>query len=104
MNEANIVEINLDHYQVTGNLNFYTVPDVLTQGQKILLTETTEKKIVFDFSTVTQCDSSGVALLLEWMRSAHQQQKEISFINLPPPMQATARVCEVDHLLGIQNV
>lgn len=41
---------------------------------------------------VIYSDSSGIALLLEWMRFAKQHNKKINFVQMPTQMRAIAQV------------
>lgn len=52
-----------------------------------------------DLSGVTSADSSGLALLIEWIRLGKKQEHEIKFQNIPAQMLPLARLFGVDHLL-----
>ena len=50
------------------------------------------RDITIDLSQVTQADSAGLALLIEWLRLAHSAQCTVRFTNIPPQMQVLIRV------------
>ena len=52
-----------------------------------------------DFAGVTESDSSGLALLLEWLRLARKGNQRIRFEHVPQQIIALARISEVDDLL-----
>jgi phospholipid transport system transporter-binding protein len=56
-------------------------------------------QVVIDFSGVTQSDSAGLALLLEWLRRARKENQQIRFEQVPQQIVALARISEVDDLL-----
>lgn len=55
--------------------------------------------IKVDLSGVTEADSAGLALLIEWVNWARYSQREIRFFDLPRQIRAIARICEVEDLL-----
>ena len=82
---------------VSGELSMATVPALLAQhGLRDIPGD-----ISIDLQNVERADSAGVALLIEWQRTARQQQQKISFQNIPPQMLAIARLSGVDELLAL---
>jgi phospholipid transport system transporter-binding protein len=55
--------------------------------------------IKVDLSSVTHADSAGLALLIEWVKWAREQHREIRFFELPKQIRAIAHICEVEELL-----
>jgi len=82
--------------QLTGTLNFDTVPALCSQLMQLL---PTLDPIVLDLSQVNFCDSSGVALMLECLRQAKAMQKKITFVHVPKQMQSIATMTGVADLL-----
>lgn len=93
-------------YSVTGDLNFSSVPDlwrdsseqfrkVTTAGSSREQDSTGNNTIVIDLSGVSRSDSSGLALLIEWMRLSKKTGLDIQFQNIPQQMQNIAKVCGV---------
>jgi phospholipid transport system transporter-binding protein len=54
---------------------------------------------VVDFRGVTEVDSAAVALALEWLRQAAQNNREVRLANLPVAMQNLAKLYGVSELL-----
>jgi phospholipid transport system transporter-binding protein len=56
-------------------------------------------KTVFDLGAVELADSSGVAVLLAWKRSARKAGLALAYVNLPAGLQSLATLYGVDALL-----
>jgi phospholipid transport system transporter-binding protein len=87
------------HYLLVGELSFSTVPAISANFAKMV---NNTDKVVFDLQGVTRTDSAGLALLIEWMRSAHHTHKHIVFKNMPSQMLAVATVSELDDILPLE--
>lgn len=55
---------------------------------------------VFDFSGVEACDSSSVALLIHWWRTAKMQSKTIKFRDIPQEMLAIIKLSNVSKVIS----
>ena len=53
----------------------------------------------FDLSAVARCDSSAVAVLLEWQRAARARGLTLSIASAPPGLASLASVYGVEELL-----
>jgi len=95
---ADIEQTETGHFKMTGTLDFETVPVV---WQKSLALFKSCDSLNIDFSAVTHSNSAGLALLIEWMRSARSNNQPIAFHHLPVQMQEIAKVCGVDKDLSI---
>ncbi len=93
-------QLDSSKIQLTGALNFDTVPALRTQLIQLL---PALNPIVVDLSQVNFCDSSGVALMLECLRQARSAQKNIIFEQAPKQMQAIAKMTGVAELLFTAN-
>lgn len=60
------------------------------------------RAVTIDLANVTEVDSAGLALLLEWVSWARQRGFTLSFANLPDKLRALARLSEVEGLLGLE--
>lgn len=58
--------------------------------------------IEIDLQHVTQADSAGLALLVDWMRTAKNAKKSIAFKHLPEQMNAIAKASGLDELLPLK--
>lgn len=83
-------------FTISGVLGFSTVADIL-EDSKELFEDYSVIKV--DFSGVTESDSAGLALLLEWVNWAKHYVREIRYLNIPAQIRAIARISEVDELL-----
>lgn len=97
MASAQIQKTDDDRLQVSGELSMATVPALLAQNSL----RDIAGDIVIDLQNVERADSAGVALLIEWQRTALQQQQTIHFQNTPSQMLAIARLSGVDELLSL---
>ncbi len=84
---------------VSGELSMKTVPTLLAQN----CLRDISGDIDIDLQDVERADSAGVALLVEWQRTARQQQQKIRFQNIPSQMLAIARLSGVDELLALNQ-
>ena len=91
-----------DHtLQLSGELNAATVPGLLGEAESLF--KQSGQRISIDLAGVTRADSSGLALLIEWMRNARAQQRELRFVRLPEQMLEMARVSGIEALLPLSE-
>lgn len=87
-----------DHrFELHGAMSFETADRILRQSQKLF---GGYNDLQVDCSGVSDADSAGLALLLEWKAEAHRENGKIHFSGLPQSIVAIARTTEVEHLLG----
>lgn len=55
-----------------------------------------------DLSAVTQCDSAGIALLLELQRRAQRSGKALCFTGAPPALRDLLRFFGIDKMLTLE--
>jgi len=94
--EYALEEVTAGRFTLSGVMTFDTVASILRRGEKLFDKHT---RIEVDLSGVTDTDSAGLALLLEWITWANHTVREIRFSGMPPRIDAIARTTEVDHLL-----
>jgi phospholipid transport system transporter-binding protein len=96
MSETRIEALGEGRFKVAGPLSFETV-------KPLLIRSTAEfgalPRVEIDLSGVTQSDSAGLALLVQWMRQARAQQQQIRFKNIPSQLLALAQISDLDELL-----
>ena len=85
-----------DVIRVSGDLDFDNVMR-LCQKAKDLFSKYDE--LVFDFSSVTSSSSAGLAMIVDWIKEAHLQQKPIRFINLSKDIHSIARASGLEALI-----
>ncbi len=95
-NQVDIVSLGDGRFGIQGPLTFDTV-NVVMQRSKALFAD--HDRLQIDLAEVTQSDSAGLGLLLEWVNWARHYVREIRFENIPEQIQAIARISEVSDLL-----
>jgi phospholipid transport system transporter-binding protein len=83
-------------FAIRGVFGFSTVSEILERSRKLF---EGVPVIKVDFSGVTDADSAGLALLLEWVSWARSAERELRFFDVPPQIQAVARISEVEEIL-----
>jgi phospholipid transport system transporter-binding protein len=83
--------------RVIGFLDFATVSRLLPQGSRAI---ESGAAAVIDLAGVTASDSSGLALLIEWLSVAKQAGRSLSYENMPAQLHQLARLSDVEDLLN----
>lgn len=96
LSRAKLESLGGGRFRVSGVLDATTAGDLLQQGTERFANQS---RIEIDFAGVTESDSSGLALLIEWMRIVKDAKGGIHFVNPPGQVSALARISEVDDLL-----
>ena len=88
--------------RISGRLTFDTVEAVRAAARIALGSARSSGEVVtFDLDAVEQADSAGLALLVEWRRTALPRRGRIHFRGAPPALRSIAGMCGVaDHLFG----
>jgi phospholipid transport system transporter-binding protein len=81
-------------------LDFWTVTRLLPQGSAAI---DGGKAAVIDLGGVTGSDSSGLALLIEWMSVAKDARRPLRYENVPAQLHQLALLSEVEELLETEN-
>ena len=87
---------NGERARVNGVLHFTTVTALLRLGSAAIADG---QAAVIDLSGVKDSDSSGLALLVEWLSIARAEGKSLRYENIPTQLQQLARLSEVEELL-----
>lgn len=87
--------------RLIGALNLVTVPPLLAQGHLVLNTDPPVVEI--DLAPVTQSDSAGLVLLLDWLRTTRRQGRSLRYLQAPSTLRALARISGIDGLLFPQD-
>lgn len=82
--------------RVAGTLHFTTVTALLRSGNEAIAAG---RAAVIDLSGVKDSDSSGLALLIEWLSIARAERKTLRYENIPSQLHQLARLSDVDQLL-----
>lgn len=95
VNTAKLEALSDGNFLVSGVLDATTVTALLKRSGTLFANSSA---LQVDLSGVTESDSSGLALLLEWLRLARQKRQQIAFVNMPHQIEALARISEVEDL------
>jgi len=96
MSEYTLKEKEGGCFLLEGKMTFRTAGQILRDSELLFDDHT---RIEVDLTGVTETDSAGLALLLEWITWANHTVREIRFIGTPAKIDAIAKTTEVDHLL-----
>ena len=80
-------------FLVSGTLGFDTVPDLMKQAKRLFAPF---DSIVVDFSGVDNCNSAGLAIVLEIVKQMRQQNKSVCFQALPDQICTFARAYSIE--------
>lgn len=98
MTRAALQALGAGRFSVSGSLDAVSVIDIFEASEKQFAGVS---QIEIELGGVTDADSSGLALLLEWLRLARIRDQSIRFRDLPPQISALARISEVEDLFGV---
>lgn len=96
MSEFELIDLGDGKFSLNGSVTFASAGQILHESE-LLFDEHT--LIEVGLSGITETDSAGLALLLEWITWANHTVREIRFTDMPAKIEAIAKVTEVDHLL-----
>lgn len=80
-------------FVVSGTLGFDTVPELMKQARRLF---TPHDAIVVDFSGVDNCNSAGLAIVLEIAKDMRQKNKSVCFQSLPEQIHTFARAYSIE--------
>jgi phospholipid transport system transporter-binding protein len=101
MSEASVEQLGGGRVRINGDLNFETVPRLLSSASGLFTHD--ETRLVVDLGGVRQTMSVGLALLVAWLRHARRADKNIAFINVPPQLLAMARASGLETILALDR-
>jgi phospholipid transport system transporter-binding protein len=97
VSSARLEALGGGRFRVSGTLDAGTVTALLKQSADRFFRDAAP--ILVDLAGVTESDSAGLALLIEWLRMAREKGCAIQFANIPAQINALARISEVEDLL-----
>lgn len=98
MSGAQLKRLEAGKIEVAGSLSFNNVADLLSHSAVFFKKS---ESLVFDLGNVENADSSGLALLVEWVKMAKQSGQSLSFQRIPKQMLDIARLSDLDELLPL---
>jgi phospholipid transport system transporter-binding protein len=84
--------------RVNGVLHFTTVTSLLSEGSEAI---GNGRAAVIDLAGVKDSDSSGLALLIEWLSIAKASSRSLHYENIPAQLQQLAHLSDVEELLAV---
>ena len=85
---------------LAGVLDFTTANGALESVQELI---ESNPKLEINLAGVTQSNSAGLALMIEWLAVARRENHIVTFSDIPVALQQLADVCQVDSLIGLQQ-
>lgn len=85
------------HYRLAGTADLGNARALLERGLEEFRGQ---PEVDVDLSGVTAADGAGLAVLLSWVERARSGGQVLRFAGLPAQLQAIARVCGVESMLG----
>ena len=92
-----VIEDAEGQFRLEGPLVFESVGSVFEYALRKF---EPHSRITVDLSGVTDADSAGLALLLEWVSWANHSVREIHYEHMPERLLKIAAISEVENLLG----
>ena len=89
MSESAFQQTGEGSYQVSGALSFETVAQIWAQSKDGL---GAAANISIDFAEVSEVDSAGLALVLEWVRWARLEKRRLIINHVPAKLMALGRI------------
>jgi phospholipid transport system transporter-binding protein len=98
--QASIESVAAGELAVSGELVFASAAELLQRGDKMIAGES---PLTIDLAAVGDCDSAGLALLLEWLDLGRQRDIVIRYRNTPAALLGIARLSNVVDLIKPQG-
>ncbi|GAA6144571.1 STAS domain-containing protein [Thalassolituus maritimus] len=80
--------------QVSGDLTLHTVSGLIVDGQKAI--RSAQGELDINLADVSRFSSAGVALLLNWLRTAEAANVAVTIKHPPKDMPAILEVCDLN--------
>jgi phospholipid transport system transporter-binding protein len=84
-----------DRFLIEGPVTLRSAAALLDRGRQIFV----EPRSQVDLSGVSEVDSAAVAVLVQWLRDARAQKREIVYLNLPESLKSLGTLYGVLDLL-----
>lgn len=102
INQAEIIQQNQQKYLISGVVDFSTLPGLMKSASNLFKSfkksaaANADASITMDLSKITVCNSAGLALILEMVRQADNDNIELHFKNWPAALLTIAKAYGVD--------
>jgi phospholipid transport system transporter-binding protein len=99
--EVSLTDAKIDNddggrFRVSGDMTFATTRKLLAESRELF---DEAKNLKLNLKDVQHADSSGLALLLEWIAEARQRGGKVSIEGIPESLLAIAKLCQMDATL-----
>ena len=84
-----------DRFRIEGPVTLRSATALLARGREVFV----EPRSRVDLSAVSEVDSAAVAVLVQWLRDARAQKREIVYLNLPESLKSLSTLYGVLDLL-----
>ncbi len=102
MIDSHSIEIGEDGCAtLAGALTFESVAGLFGETQRLF--RGPQPVTLIDLSNVTNADSAGLALLLEWQAMQRAASRNLEISNAPPSLISLARLCEADEVMNLNG-
>lgn len=88
-------------FELSGRLTFQTVPQYQAQAGNLF--QGGAQSLTIDMQGVSQADSAGLALMIEWLQSARNAKCQLAFSNIPEQVRELIRVNGLQQLFQLEN-
>lgn len=100
MSTARLSAIDEAHWQLAGDLNFSSVPQLWPSLQGLL---TAGSSLTLSLGGVTHANSAGLVMLLEAVDRARQTGCTLHLSEVPAELLDLARMSNCEAMLGVAN-
>ena len=100
-NDGDFVSREDGTYEMHGRLTFVSVPGLLSAARQWRQQQAGD--VVIDMKAVSHADSAGLALMVEWLGLAQQQQRRLVFVNIPAQLATLIRLSGLEQLIPVSH-
>lgn len=96
MADFELKDLGEGHFSLSGEMTFENAEQILSSSKSPF---SKHARLELDCSGVSEADSAGLALLLEWKSWFLKRRGEIHYSGLPDSIVAIARTTDVENLI-----
>ena len=93
MNKLAIINKGGGRIALVGDMTFATIDKKIAKATAFLASA---KEITIDMAGITNTDSAGLALMIEWLKYARSKRAHLRFQNVPEQLVTLARLSGFD--------
>lgn len=99
-----MIQTTAQGWQVTQAMTLQTASQLLSAGNAALQRGNPASPTQIDLGTVTSIDSSALAVIFAWLRSAQSRNLQLQLVQPPQELLSLAELYGVAELLPLQTV